>query len=416
MLTLHSFVLAMMLVSPTETSEKSSYLGARQTAKNHFLAERFDQAARGFEALWEKYQRLPDLYAAGLARYRLEHNAHAIDYWEHFLDLATTTGLEDPKVERTKPQLDDARDRVSPQQLIIEAPGPPTSAVIVLQSEDETRPPLTREIEIGEGENTIPLKLDRGSWEISVNIDGRTESVQIQLPSNFPAILVFSEQTILPSPIRKRLSLGLSIPGLTLAGAGAGILFITQYGRYKRAKNPTCDNTLRDCAEEFQASLRLRDLGAHAMGGGAGFLLSGLTTLASKAKSRRLAWITQIAIGGSFAAAGTTLYFTLKKKTTTLLKVTCNEEDTYCERPKIGDSESTVWDSKYVKALSQRGRVHLANSILLGTGAGLLTGATIGLLVQRPYLRKQTREKLSRFSLTPSLSSQNTGFLVSGAF
>lgn len=418
--TLNSLVLTILLVAPVR-SEEPAYTTSRATAKDNFLAERFDKAAHAFEALWTDYQRLPDLYAAGLARYRLEHHAHAIEHWELFLELAAASSFDDPKVGRARTQLEDARKRVIPTPLTLElhARHPPSSAELVLQHEDTSRPALVRSAEVRAGKTLITVALDMGSWTITASVNGQTKIQQVRVPAEpGSARFVFEQRVALPRPVRKKLTLGLSLGGAALIGAGGGSSLIVHHTSFRNAINIAPEKCgpydLFDCTKDVQDSLLYREIGSQAMGFGAGLLVTGLTTLTPRARNRRTAWLAEAATGGVLAGVGAWLYVSSWMKSIGVDELQCENGKDPCKPSE--DSESEAWDPNYVSELRAPSIPRLAGAIMLGTGVGLFTGATIGMLVQRPFLRRQTRERISRVSILPQVSTQNTGLVVSGAF
>lgn len=255
------------------------------------------------------------------------------------------------------------------------------------------------------------LKLDPGDWEMVVSAPGfqrHTEKVTLgaQPTASFAVALVPTVTAAAPAPAvvapptadtappapepavpevvpkhaRIKLSTGLIATGIPLfiGGLALGVTGSNNYQDRVNADAPTA---------ELLGPVRTRTAGLALVGAAVGLWTTGLT---AEYDVKPRAWYAEIGVGAALLTAGAiwTGVGTSRWNTGNVDKFSC------------GNSQGTDCFASH----------RMAAGFFLGAGASLLTGATIGLLVQRKYL-KQPRTVMS-----PYFASGTAGVVLQGRF
>lgn len=198
-----------------------------------------------------------------------------------------------------------------------------------------------------------------------------------------------------PAKLVRQLELGFGITaGITMA---TGII-ISSIGaaQVSRLKNEEMwcipDTGAKDpyikCRVRLANAFRTRDIGLSVLGGGVGLLTGGLIWMIRDSSKRRVAWITEIVMGGASMVGG---FFSLYGTS----------------RPFNIRNTHPDWPSHYQGVFGKVGG-HAVSMTLLGFGTGLLISAATGLGVQRRYTRS--------LQITPTAGSGQAGLLLTGVF
>lgn len=281
-------------------------------------------------------------------------------------------------------------------------------ASVTLKRMTLTAQPLVCELnELG----ACDLKLEPGDYELAVSSPGfqrYTEKVTLgaQPTASFAVALVPTvaaatpaapvtptSDTVPPPPevpvvpevvprhVRVKLSTGLIATGIPLfiGGLALGVVGSNNYQDRVTAGSSTA---------ELLGPIRTRTAGLALVGSAVGLWTTGLT---AEYDVKPRAWYAEIGVGAALLTAGAiwTGVGTARWNSNNVANFRCaNSEGVDC-------------------FASHR----MAAGFFLGAGASLLTGATIGLLVQRRYLKAQPRTAMS-----PYFASGGAGLMLQGRF
>ncbi len=255
------------------------------------------------------------------------------------------------------------------------------------------------------------LKLEPGDWEVVVQAPGfqrYAEKVTLgaEPTANFAVALVPTvaaaatpgpataaaepdkvevpsvpaKPDVVPRAVRIKLSTGLVAGGIPIFIGGLA-LGVTGSNNYQDR------TTMGAGSDELLAPLRMRSAGMGLVGGAVGLWATGLT---AEYDVKPVVWYSELGVGGAFMLTGAiwAAVGTRRWNTDALSKFGCaNSEGIDC-------------------FASHR----MAAGFFLGAGTAMIVGSTLGILVQRKYMKK------SRTALSPYFAGSGAGLVVQGRF
>ena len=185
---------------------------------------------------------------------------------------------------------------------------------------------------------------------------------------------------VVPRATRIKLSTGLVAGGIPIFIGGLA-LGVTGSNNYQDR------TTMGAGSDELLAPLRMRSAGMGMVGGAVGLWATGLT---AEYDVKPVVWYSELGVGGAFLLTGAVwaAVGTRRWNTDALSKLHCaNSEGIDC-------------------FASHR----MAASFFLGAGTAMIVGSTLGILVQRKYMKKR------RTALSPYFAGSGAGLVVQGRF
>jgi len=257
------------------------------------------------------------------------------------------------------------------------------------------------------------LKLEPGDWEVAVSAPGYqryTEKISLGAQPSVtfavalvptvsaapatatatppptadtapPAPAVPTVPEVVPRHVRIKLSTGLIATGIPLFIGGLA-LGVTGSNNYQDRINAGAP------AGELLGPIRTRTAGIALVGAAVGMWTTGLT---AEYDVKPRAWYAEIGVGAALVATGA---------------IWAGVGTSRWNNDKVGSFHCANSDGPDCFA-SHR----MAAGFFLGAGASILTGATIGLLVQRKYLKAPPRTAMS-----PYFASGGAGLMLQGRF
>lgn len=393
-------------------------------ASDYYAKGRYVEASLEFEGLWRDFPGEPRfLFNAAASRYIAGHYAHTIAYLTEYLARGDVQG-DDRK--EAQAQLDEARNKVTPVKVTVTLPAVATGEVTVVaqhvaRGASDLRPDLPFPARVSGASAEAVIQLEPANWILRAQGPGyapaerrvaitRTAEQQVALTLTAAAAqsgaVPASEptETEVPPDVARKLQIGLAVGGTVVGAVGVAVLAV---GAVKRKSAENCstaataevsaDEATGACRESLMLGLRRRDAGAGVLGAGVGVLVGGLTWLARDSKQRRAAWIAEATIGG-LALVGGAVWL----QTSSSAFITANTAKT-----------AEPWPDHYAKYGGAGG--HAASAAIFGLGAGLITSAVTGLIVQRKY-RGPRRTALRSLRLDASGGTGRAGLVLSGRF
>lgn len=257
------------------------------------------------------------------------------------------------------------------------------------------------------------LKLEPGDWEVVVSAPGfqrYTEKVSLgaQPTASFavalvptvapppvvpppvtptpvaaapetPAELPAKPETV-PRPVRLKLSTALVASGIPIFIGGLA-LGVTGSNSYQDGR------TMGNSSAELLPSLRMRSAGMGLVGAAVGLWTTGLT---AEYDVKPAVWYSELGVGGAFLLSGA------------IWSAVGTSRWNRNEVPKFHCTNSEGIDC----FASHR----MASSFFLGAGAALVVGSTLGILIQRKYMKPR------RTALSPYFAGGGAGFVLQGRF
>lgn len=347
-------LLALRLAAPAEALAPPD---ARRAAAQQLHEERrYAAAAALLEELAEQTGRGDDRFNAGQSRFAAGHRAHALRLWEAYAADRTRLPGDLAAVEE---RIAAARALTSEVELVLREPA--AGSVVTIRRRydppDQERPAIVLPARKGEagGVSVVRVALDPGVWEIEARAAGVTWARQELHLDRSDARVELAAPAPPRPPERRRLGVALAAGS---AGLGAGAVLAAVGGRQTAAQLEACAPTPVEpgCSEaRLLGAVRLTDVGAGFVGAGLGGLAAGL---ASGARGRG-ALLGQWLVGGLVAAAGAAWVIGEN-----LAYPATAEQATYL-------AEIRGWHVRRAAA-----------SALLGAGAGLSVGASVGALLR----------------------------------
>lgn len=272
-----------------------------------FESGRFTEAALEFEDLAHKRPGDPRLlYNAAVARYALQHHAHAVRYLDRYLASPHTTELR----EEAEAQRAAARLGTATAQLRLRVEGATSlrlDASFAPESPADLRPPLQWELD---ARRPVELALDPGTWKLRLTCPDRPVS------SDTPLVVREGAQTSLelhldcrpapppPPPRNQALALALGVVGGSIALGGALLGGVSLHRRNEVLRTAQdAGEGCEICWSDTVRVMRRASAGLALVGVGAG-LVAGMSSIPAPERARRpLAWA-GLGLGGLFGALG----------------------------------------------------------------------------------------------------------------
>ncbi|MBA3544871.1 MAG: PEGA domain-containing protein [Nannocystis sp.] len=267
------------------------------------------------------------------------------------------------------------------------------------------------------------LKLEPGDWEVVVSAPGYqrySEKVSLgaQPTANFavalmptvaatvappmatpdptaagePVKLVEAPQPVVidvvPRKTRVKLSTGLVASGIPIFIGGLA-LAVTGSNSYQDRV------TAGDSTGELRPAIRMRSAGMGLVGAAVGLWTTGLT---AEYDVKPAVWYAELGVGGAFLMGGA---------------IWAGLSTRRWNRNQVPDMRCT--NSEGVDCFASH---RMGAAFFLGAGSAMLVGSTIGLLVQRHYMRHPAASKArsTRPALSPYFAGTGGGLLVQGRF
>ncbi|HEY0134944.1 MAG TPA: hypothetical protein VGB85_12710 [Nannocystis sp.] len=440
--------------TPAEESARSA------TARAHYAARRYREAALVYERLWHDTQAPKYRFNAGMARAAAEHDAAAIVHWQAYLTLAPTIAAGERSM--LEAEIAAAKRRTTPVQLRVQ--GPLAPATLTLRVPDGA-PQGPRDPIALVPAATIDLSLEPGTWIATLTRPGRPEATAsfevtagaeptITLGADAPAPTPAPTPEVIPPPPapatltldlgpRRALARGITVTPIGPAPADARTLHTTSAtwtlpaGAWTlRATapdhRPTTTTITLGPADARRLALHLpRDrpantrLGLGLGLGGAGLVLLTTGTVLTARTSGALTCfdresctaaadrVLDRSIGASLMGAG--LGVAAPALTAGLGRRASTDRALMIEAG-LGAvilAGGVGWYFSEVTrttALDHMPRQHAA-AALRGLGGGMLGAAVVGLIV-----RRLTRSRPSTVSLAPSFSRHTRGLALQAHF
>jgi len=253
------------------------------------------------------------------------------------------------------------------------------------------------------------LKLEPGDWEVVVQAPGfqryaekvslgaePTASFAVSLvptvaaagtpgpatadPDKVEAVPVPAKPDVVPRAVRIKLSTGLVAGGIPIFIGGLA-LGVTGSNNYQDR------TTMGAGSDELLAPLRMRSAGMGLVGGAVGLWATGLT---AEYDVKPVVWYSELGVGGALMLTGAiwAAVGTHRWNRDALDEFHCaNSEGIDC-------------------FASHR----MAASFFLGAGTAMVVGSTLGILVQRKYMKQR------RTALSPYFAGSGAGLVVRGRF
>jgi hypothetical protein len=266
--------------------------------------------------------------------------------------------------------------------------------------------------------NECRLLTEIGTWEVTASAPGfkpfhqvitltsgqNPASYTLPLASDAPVAAVPPPDVepekidVVPKPVRMRVAGALNASGLPIFVTGLG-LAVYGSNTYDRAINTDaadCSGALDNynCRNDTIKAIRLRTAGLALIGTATGLFTTGLT---AEFDVKPRVWYAEMGVGGGLLLGGA---IWLGATTASL-----NRELMVTDAPPWEQSVPNI-----DKATNQR----LAGAMLMGTGIGLVTGSTVGLLIRKRYERRAKPLKTAK--LSPFAPMGGGGVMLSGRF
>ncbi|HFE44159.1 MAG TPA: hypothetical protein ENJ18_01515 [Nannocystis exedens] len=280
-------------------------------------------------------------------------------------------------------------------------------------TERKTQSCTIRPFEANECELIAPI----GSWEVSASAPGFkhfrqvitvakgqdradftlpmvSESAVVEAPPAEPV-----DVDVVPKRTRLRMAAGLNASGLPIfvTGLGLAVYGSNTYDRTISADPADCSSPTDayNCRVDTIKAIRLRTAGLALVGTATGLFVTGLT---AEFDVKKRVWYAELGAGGALLLGGTGWLAATSGALNRELKV---------------DGAAPLWDQSAAnidRATNQR----LAAAMFMGTGIGLVTGATVGLLVRKRF---EVRKKpLPSVKLSPFTPVAGGGLMLNGRF
>lgn len=355
-------------------------------AYQQFEKQRHVEAALEFEALWRDFKEPRFLFNAAVTRYTARHYAHAVAYLNEYLALAEVTGSDR---EEAKAQLEVAQREVASVQVKVQAGGVAGPVGLTAQRVSELasdlRPPLPVKLAATAGGQGGVIQLDPGTWTLRAEAPG-AEPAEVQVKVTIGAPLTV-ELALRPMPQETGpkghgvVDAGRTIDARKAAfatlGAGAGLavggVVITAIGQALKfgpavaAPSSECtgDGALIACSVAVRRGLLLRSAGSAVLGAGVGVAASSVGWLVRRERSRRTAWGVQLGLGGAALIGGVV----------GMVVGTRGVDDV---NKTFQATDAATWEA-IQGGVKSPAALYTAGTALVGLGAGLATGAALGL-------------------------------------
>ncbi|MCB9705595.1 MAG: hypothetical protein H6711_27255 [Myxococcales bacterium] len=349
-------------------------------------AGRHGEAAREFEVLWDDFGDPRDLYNAAMSRLALGHFAHAAVYLERYL---TSEQLAADARADVRGQLAEARGHLVSVRIIIDgdANGVGLGVEHMPSLASDLRPPLPLLPTLVEGGGEAAVELDPGTWQVvAVRGDVAFRETVTLRPGAPVELHVAAPPRPAEEAVPRPLLVGLGVAGSGVAAVGVGFTIVGAR-RADRTLHGECSESAALCGERLFRALNTRTWGIALAGAGGGAAAAGLTGLIRDRRSRRLAWIGEIAAGSSLAVLG-------------VVSLAIADRLSAAGPPLPSTTAGwTSWAQRYDELGASNGAsLHAGGGFMLGLGAGLAGGALVGLLGQR---RRAPAKRSAKLEVAP---------------
>lgn len=180
--------------SPGEASARSA------SARAHYAAHRYREAAQVYEALWRDTRAAKYLFNAGMARAAAEHDGAAIVHWQAYLAAAPTIASGERSM--LEGEIAAARRRTRPVHLRVE--GPLAGATLVLDAPEGASQGARDPLELVPAES-IELSLESGTWQATLTRPGRPASVvRFRVAADAEPTITVGAEVLAPTPAEAR--------------------------------------------------------------------------------------------------------------------------------------------------------------------------------------------------------------------
>ena len=267
--------------------------------------------------------------------------------------------------------------------------------------------------------NECKLLADVGTWEIAataagfkpfsqvITLTSGKETAAFTLPMTSESTVAVApelpaepaETDVVPKRVRMKMAGGLNASGLPVfvTGLGLAVYGSNAYDRAVTTDPADCSSAAEsfNCRADTIKAIRLRTAGLSLVGTATGLFVTGLT---AEFDVKPRVWYAELGTGAALLAGGAAWLASTN--------ISLNRQLGSAGAPP--DWETSV--PNIDRATNQR----LAAAMFMGTGIGLITGSTVGLLVRRRYAAQ--KKPLANAKLAPFAPVGGGGFMLSGRF
>jgi len=267
--------------------------------------------------------------------------------------------------------------------------------------------------------NECKLLAQVGTWEVSATAPGfkpfnqvitltrGQETAAFTLPMTSDAPVVAAPKLppepantdVVPKRVRMRMAGGLNASGLPIFVTGLG-LAVYGSNTYDRAINSdasecsSADDNF-NCRNDTIKAIRLRTAGLALVGTATGLFVTGLT---AEFDVKPRVWYAELGTGAALLVGGASWLAATNSGLNRELRV---------------DGAAPDWETS-VPNIDRSTNQRLAAAMFMGTGIGLVTGSTVGLLVRKRYEKRSKPLKNAR--LSPFAPIGGGGLALTGRF
>ncbi len=267
--------------------------------------------------------------------------------------------------------------------------------------------------------NECKLLAEVGTWEVSASAPGfkpfrqvitltrgqETAAFTLPMTSDAPVVAtpeVPPEPTnkdVVPKRVRMQMAGGLNASGLPIfvTGLGLAVYGSNSYDRAINADAAECSGTTDNfnCRNDTIKAIRLRTAGLALVGTATGLFVTGLT---AEFDVKPRVWYAELGTGAALLVGGASWL--------AATNVGLNRE-------LLVNDAAPDWEGS-VPNIDRSTNQRLAAAMFMGTGIGLVTGSTVGLLVRKRYEKRS--KPLKNAKLTPFAPIGGGGLALSGRF
>ncbi|MCB9568224.1 MAG: hypothetical protein H6710_13605 [Myxococcales bacterium] len=268
--------------------------------------------------------------------------------------------------------------------------------------------------------NECRLLAEIGTWEVSASAPGFLPYRQVitlsagQTPASYTLPLSPEVTTpppepepedakidVIPKPVRMRMAGGLNAGGLPLfvTGLGLAVYGSNTYDRAITADAADCASAADNyaCRGDVIKAVRLRTAGLALVGTATGLFVTGLT---AEFDVKPRVWYAELGAGGALLVGGAAWMAATTGGLNKELRV---------------EGSAPPWEES-VPRIDRATNQRLAAAMLMGTGVGLVTGSTIGLLVRKHFERRRRSSAPAAARLSPFTPIGGGGLMIQGRF
>ncbi len=279
-------------------------------------------------------------------------------------------------------------------------------------TERETQSCAIRPFEVNACELIAPI----GSWEVSASAPGFKHFRQVITVASGQDTAAFTlpmvaesvvdtpppepvDPDVVPKRVRLRMAAGLNASGLPIfvTGLGLAVYGSNTYDSTANAANADCNRPLDsyNCRVDTIKAIRLRTAGLALVGSATGLFITGLT---AEFDVKKRVWYAELGAGGALLLGGAGWLAATSGALNRELKV-------------VG--AIPIW-SQSIANIDRATNQRLAAAMFMGTGIGLVTGATVGLLIRKRFAARKA--PLPNVKLSPFAPVAGGGLMLNGRF